>query len=358
MASKFGGVAVEDQQSGSKFGGVAIDESTPSVISRAIKNLPSSIANFVKNAPLAPSAGPRPVQDEKGNWVFPPISLTNELGGVISGIGNMISNPSESFAQDPVGTTAFPAMLAYGAYRGLRSAAPIVSGAVQGAKEGALKKYAKQGGIVPGAIRGAIYAYQNMPEPPGVPPSGLTGTEGIKPGPLAPVPSLNIRGTENIPAPLPGAPTPAAEAAVAAASGGPAASVYEEVAQAYMKKPYAKLSPADQASVNNIVNKLHGQGPLPAPPGTLPTPGVNPASVIPEGEHAIIRRVAEANRGNKDVTIARTLKDEGITREAFDKMPDADLRKRVTDLGFRPSTGKNYSRTWEAFKRDLRSLLD
>lgn len=81
-------------------------------------------------------------------------------------------------------------------------------------------------------------------------------------------------------------------------------------------------------------------------------------SVIPEGEHNIIRKVAEANRANKDMTIARSLKDRNITQEMLDNMPDADLRAIVKELGYTPSYGKNYSRTWPAFRRDLRQLLD
>jgi hypothetical protein len=102
-----------------------------------------------------------------------------------------------------------------------------------------------------------------------------------------------------------------------------------------------------------VISDMVKRGEMPAPPGTLPTPGI-----IPEGEHNIIRVVAETNRGAKDTAIARNLKDAGITAEGLDKMSDAELQKRVRDLGYRPSTGKNYSRTWSAFKRDLRQLLD
>lgn len=92
----------------------ASEEDRP-VMQRALENLPGSLANFVRNAPLAPSSGPAPIQDEHGNWVLPPISLSGELGGLASRIGNMVFHPVESFAQDPVGEVAFPAMAAKGA---------------------------------------------------------------------------------------------------------------------------------------------------------------------------------------------------------------------------------------------------
>ncbi len=81
---------------------------------RALENLPDSVSSFVKNAPLAPSAGPHPIQDEHGNWSFPPISLSDELGGLLSHIGGMVSHPEESFANDPVGTVAYPLMALHG----------------------------------------------------------------------------------------------------------------------------------------------------------------------------------------------------------------------------------------------------
>ncbi len=190
---------------------------------------------------------------------------------------------------------------------------------------------------------------QPAPMPP--PPAGLTGVEGIQRGPFPDVGPIAVRGTPEIPAPRPGTPT---AAATGTPEPTPAASAYDDVAKAYMGKKYSKLTPEDQMSVNNIVNNLKPAG-APAYPTESP---VTVQGVIPEGEHNIIRKVAETNRGNKDVTIARSLKDENITLEGLDKMSDADLKSRVTALGYKPSYGKNYSRTWEAFRRDLRQLMD
>lgn len=133
----------------------------------------------------------------------------------------------------------------------------------------------------------------------------------------------------------------------------PAPAIDPRTAALMNDKTFQKLSPEHQAAAL----KAFGVEPPTSTPAYSTTTPEN-ISVIPEGEHAIIRRVAEANRANKDITIARSLKDENITREMLDKMSDADLRARVKALGYTPSYGKNYSRTWEAFRRDLRQLVD
>lgn len=371
---------------------------------RVMSNLPGSAERFIKNAPLAPSAGPRPVQDAQGNWSFPPISLSDELGGILSGIGNMVLNPSESFAQDPVGTVAIPAMLAYGGYRGVTSPA-VKAGAKEAIAEvkkelPSIKKWERNatiGGMVlggsgghpfigseVGAAAGATRAippmvrgfrrgysqYQPLPELSPLPvPATATPSERFTPGqydaPRQTMPPVPVGGA-HIPDYVGPVATPLPDVAPATPAVEPIA-LYNQIAKSLGGKDYATATPKNQAAIRTMAAKIDPAAvPMPAPPGTLPTPGVSEAykasvpqvSIIPEGEHNIIRRVAETNRGAKDTAIARNLKDEGFTAEKLDQMSDAELAKRVKDLGYRPSTGKNYSRTWQAFRRDLRSLLD
>lgn len=221
---------------------------------------------------------------------------------------------------------------------------PVLYGMVRGAKEGALKKYQTQGGIIPGAIRGAVQAWENGSSIP-APPRPMTGTSDIPASiPMPPSAPTAAPTLPDVP-PIPVI-TPEIASTLKATAKNMGAKSFQDLPEAVQKAVLAEV--------------------LPPPPGSLPTPGVSEAykasvpqvSIIPEGEHNIIRRVAETNRGAKDTAIARSLKDEGFTAEKLDQMSDADLAKRVKDLGYRPSTGKNYSRTWQAFRRDLRSLLD
>lgn len=242
---------------------------------------------------------------------------------------------------------------------------PVITGMARGAKEGALKKYQTQGGIVPGMVRGAVQAWEQRPNGTHLAPSGAIppppGTPAARfvPGqydaPMPQRPPVEVGGA-HIPdyhGPVAGEsplPTPEAPAAASAQALNEVAAKLKATAKNMGAKNFGDLPDTVQKTV---IADMVKRGEMPAPPGTLPTPGI-----IPEGEHNIIRTVAETNRGAKDTAIARSLKDEGITAETFDKMSDVDLQKRVRDLGYRPSTGKNYSRTWQAFKRDLRQLLD
>ena len=427
---------------------------------KVLSNLPSSVANFVKNAPMVPTAGPRPVQDEKGNWHLPDISLSGELGDVLSNIGNKIFNPSESFAEDPVGTAALPVMAAYGGYRGVTSPA-VRAGAKEALAEvkkelPAIRKWERNATIggavlgggtghpfigseigaaagatraIPPALRGFRRGYSGyepylrpedmMPPPPGAPAARFVPGQydtrvadvPIEVGgahipdyngptiPPTPVPAppeyfptpagrfvpgqydaprlqrppVEVGGAhipDYTPPGGPATPLPDVAPVPAAAPTGPSVKQLQALYDANAKMNFKGAKFADLPEpVQNIIRQEVNKdvaAAFPAPPGTLPTPGVSEAykaslpqvSIIPEGERNIIRKVAETNRGAKDTAIARSLKDEGFTAAKLDSMSDADLAKRVKDLGYRPSTGKNYSRTWSAFRRDLRSLLD
>jgi hypothetical protein len=214
---------------------------------------------------------------------------------------------------------------------------------------------------IPPAVRGFKRGFSDyqpplteaMPPPPGTPAARFV--PGQYDAPTLQRPPVEVGGA-HIPdyhgpvAGEPPLPTPAAPAATSAQALNDVAAKLKATAKNLGAKNFGDLPDTVQKTV---IADMVKRGEMPAPPGTLPTPGI-----IPEGEHNIIRRVAETNRGAKDTAIARSLKDEGITADTFDRMSDVDLQKRVRDLGYRPSTGKNYSRTWQAFKRDLRQLLD
>ncbi len=105
----------------------------PSIGQRALSNLPRSIANLAQNA--------FPVQNEQlpidpaQRHVRGPFE---EIGNAASYLGNMIMHPQESFANDPAGTVAIPAMVAHGGIQsmgGYRAAGAAAKGAAKGALE-------------------------------------------------------------------------------------------------------------------------------------------------------------------------------------------------------------------------------
>src|SRR6185369_228920 len=202
---------------------------------------------------------------------------------------------------------------------------PFVNPEVGGAVGGAI------GSVVPG-IRGAYRGAMNVLRPPEMPPPG-----GGTPHPGAP-PAAPTEPVINPPPP--------------GVDPGAWEQLTPEIRDAIYRGAASRRGSAPAAAW-----PMPGATPEPAAP-TYSTTTPENISIIPEGEHNIIRKVAEVNRGNKDMTIARSLKDRGITREALDKMPDTDLKVIVKDLGYKPSYGKNYSRTWDAFRRDLRQLID
>lgn len=89
------------------------DSEGPSVGSRALKNLPQSLLNFGHNAfPIGLDTLP---SDPAQRHIRGP---GEELGGILSNIGNLIFHPEESFAEDPVGTVGYPLMALKGGLSG------------------------------------------------------------------------------------------------------------------------------------------------------------------------------------------------------------------------------------------------
>jgi len=327
---------------------------------------------------VARKAGPVVAGAAKGGWQASTAPSTFKFRGV----------PVEI----PVPAALSSAGVGYEIGRHIPFVNPEIGGAVGGAV----------GGVVPG-IRGAYRGAMNVLRPPEMPPPG--GGEPPPPGsPSSAAPPPPGAPAAAAPAPVVTPPPPGVDPATwgqltpeirdaiyrgAAARKGAtpgAIPAYSTTTPENISvipeavRDFSQFKVGQNVTVNtgmgsrlsNLTGKIVRFVPDPTVPGQevpilkLPTGQEWPAAelsrpaqgVIPEGEHNIIRKVAETNRGNKDVAIARSLKDENITQEGLDKMSDADLRARVKALGYTPSYGKNYSRTWDAFRRDLRKLVD
>ncbi len=115
-----GNVAFPDSMKDEDIAGVIkqqhpnLGQQQPSIGQRALSNLPRSIANLAQNA--------FPVQNEQlpidpaQRHVRGPME---DIGNLVSGIGSRIMHPMESFANDPAGTVAIPAMAAAGGIKAL-----------------------------------------------------------------------------------------------------------------------------------------------------------------------------------------------------------------------------------------------
>lgn len=153
---KYGGTSTETIPGTEKFGGGApaapnpmlparLATSTPapnfqqpSIGSRALANLPSSLASSV--SAMSQMSGEQPPVDPNGpkqalrNPITgksvdvirsPPPDPLGELSGIASAVANIATNTGESFANDPVGTIATPYAIAHGLYHGGRALTQI-----------------------------------------------------------------------------------------------------------------------------------------------------------------------------------------------------------------------------------------
>lgn len=188
--------------------------------------------------------------------------------------------------------------------------APYHVGTVLGVREGAPQIFR---GIGKGFKAGRAALQETPPNPPGEPPP-----PGVPPGPAGPPP-----------------PPPGVD-----------------------PKAWAQLTPEIQDAIYRGAAARSKAAPAAAGTQTPAYSTTTPENIVPEGEWNMVRKVAETNRGNKDLTIVRSLRDEGITKDMLAKMSDDDLRARVKALGYKPSYGKNYSRTWAAFRRDIDKMMD
>ncbi len=78
------------------------------VLPRALKNLPRSLVNFGKNAmPIGAWDNP-PVDPATGRWNGQVTGPLDDIGHILGSLLNIPLHPEESFAEDPVGTVAYP----------------------------------------------------------------------------------------------------------------------------------------------------------------------------------------------------------------------------------------------------------
>ncbi len=141
-------------------GGAASTETSPPmqedqpVLPRALHNLPSSLLHFGQSV-MPFGRGDNPPLDEHGDWrVTGPFE---DIGHVLGSLLNIPLHPEESFAQDPVGTVAYPLMMLHGGIQGIThpTTRSIGSGMIDQVKTEApqIHKWGKAGGVA-GAVLG------------------------------------------------------------------------------------------------------------------------------------------------------------------------------------------------------------
>jgi len=182
--------------------------------------------------------------------------------------------------------------------------------------------------------------------------------------------------------PLPGPEEVAAKiAASKPASGLPDAKLLDDIARSQAGKTYAKLKPAEQATVRSIAQTVQTkpfisplettvmeQSPAIQPVAGGPAPAGNNI-VYPEGIHRQLHPAGPevaithaTNASAKDLAVAQRLKEHGITLPAFDTMTDAQLNEHYKALKYKPlgsdyAPGKRVGRSAEVGRAHLRQVL-
>lgn len=345
MASKFGGVAVDDSKGGSKFGGVPVDQppmDKPWIgqprpedesllpylfhlpayglqdIGTGIKHLatsgqrqagvhelikgtgelafPALPLGAVASLPIAGGAGLLPYLGTLGG-----ATVGGTAGGALGYGGASLAGASPETAQlaGDIGALA-------GGTVGAK-AAPLIGNvgkaAAKGAAEGAIRHYEKQGGIVSGAIKRGLEALREPTPPPDLPVGLARSNEAFPEGGSGGVAKQARKFT-------PGQETygPARPAARKAGGGG------------------ASMGTAKPT-------------PPPPPPTSTAAPATEPATTA---EQDMINHTAEkAAQGYKDM-VARTDKirdyfiNKGMSKADVMKMSDVEFRNHLQAGGFRP----------------------
>lgn len=234
----------------------------PSIGQRALSNLPRSIGNLARTA--FPVTNEQLPINPAERHVRGPIE---DIGNLVKDIGSRVMHPQESFAEDPAGTVAIPALLASGGIRALQSPAgeaafskvvpqtfnpiPHIGRAVSAAAPNVIK-----GGIKAGiGIGGA----EMLPEGLQWPARAIFAYPGLRQA----YRGLKIGGRE-----LGGGTTEEAVANLPTYNPGssPESAMLDKIAQGFGYKNFASAPESAQTTMQGVANRMGSKAAAPVTP--------------------------------------------------------------------------------------------